>query len=91
MVCFVKSECAKFRGSRAIIDFMSLVPSCHRVSVGISRVQNFLAGIRGPEIFSRGYFVSQNFFLVGFLWAQFFLYRCFRDSKILSYWLYEQE
>ena len=84
MVCFVKSECAKFRGSRAIIDLMSLVPSCHRVSVGISRVQNFLAGIRGPETFSRGYFVS-------FLWAEFFLYRCFRDSKILSYWLYEQE
>ena len=66
MVCFVKSECAKFRGSRAILDFMSLVPSCHRVSVGISRVQNFLAGIRGPEIFFSWVFRESEFFSRGF-------------------------
>ena len=48
----IEYECAKFIGSSAIVGLVGLVPSCHRVFVGISWVQ----------IFSRGYFVGPIFF-----------------------------
>ena len=97
------NECAKFRGWRgAIRCLVGLVPSCHCAFVaiswiqffflvGISWVQNFLVGIRGSEIFSCGYFVGQNFFLVSILWTQFFPYHWFRASENLGCWLYEPE
>ena len=76
-------ECAKFRGSRAIVVLMGLMPSCHRAFVGISWVWNFFSWIfRGSKIFSRGFFVGLKFFLVGtssvqnfprgYLWVQNF-------------------
>ena len=41
--------------------------------------------------FSCGYFVGQIFFLVNILWVQFFPYHWFRDSKILSCWLWQKQ
>ena len=90
-----KNECAKFRGSPAIVG---LVPSCHRVLVspkiflvGILLVQNILLWVfREPHIFSRGYFLSPKFlgiwqvsiFFVGISWIQDFFVSVFRGSKI---------
>ena len=63
-------ECAKFRGSRAIVGFVGLVPSCLRgyfmspklFLVGISWVKSFFSWVfRESKVFSRGYFVGQNF------------------------------
>ena len=76
-------ECAKFRGSRAIVVLICLMPSCHRAFAGISWVWNFflwvlcgsklfLVGIRASEIFSRGFFVRPNFFR-RYTWSEFFL------------------
>ena len=80
------NECAKFRGSRAILG---LVPSCLRGSenfscgyfvglkyflVGISWVQYFFSWVlRGSKNFSRRYFVGQRFSLVGSSWVQKFI------------------
>ena len=55
-------ECAKFRGSRAVVGLVGLVPSCHCAFVGVSWVQDF----------SRGYFVGLKFFLVVISWVQSF-------------------
>ena len=59
--------------------------------VGVSWFQNFLVDIRGSEFFFGGYFVGQNFFLVSILWPHCFSCGWFRDSKILSCWLHEEE
>ena len=48
-------------------------------------------GIRGSEIFSHGNFVGQNSFLVSISWVHLISCSRFRDSKILSCWLHEQE
>ena len=64
--CLHFKECAKSRGSRAIVGLVGLVPSCHRTFVGISWVPNFFSWVfRGSQIFSRGYFVGPRLFLVG--------------------------
>ena len=103
----IRWESAKFHGSCAIVALVGLVSSLHRDFVGISWVQNFFSWLfRGPktfsrgyfvglkcgsEIFSHGYFVGQNFFLVSISWIHLISCRWFRDSKILSCWLHEQE
>ena len=49
-----------------------------------SWVRNFFSGVfRGSKIFTRGYFVGLNFFLVGLSWVQSFFSWVFRGSKIL--------
>ena len=56
------SECAKFRGSRAIVSW------CLRES------EIFFSWVfRGFETFSRGYFMGSKFFLVGISWVRKFL------------------
>ena len=62
-------ECGKFRGSRAIVGLVGLVPSCYRAFVGNSWVQNFFSWVfRGSKSFSRRYLVDLKFFLVGISW-----------------------
>ena len=68
----VFKECAKFRGSRAIMSLVGLVPSCHRFFVGISWVQNFFSWV----------FHGFNIFLVGISWVSNFFSWVFRGSKI---------
>ena len=93
-------ECAKFFESRAAVPwifrgfknfFRGYFVALKSFLVLISWVQNFRVGIRGSEIFSHGYFVGQNFFLVSISWVYFFSFSWFRDSKILSWRLHEQE
>ena len=67
--------CAKFRGSRAIVGLVGLVPSW----------------LNGYFLGPNGYFVCPKFFLVSISWVHFFSCSWFRDSKILSCWLHEQE
>ena len=63
-------ECAKFRGSRAIVCLMGPVSPCHRALmgskiflVGISWVQNIFSWVFcGSQTFSRGYFVDPRFY-----------------------------
>ena len=81
-------ECAKFRGSRAIVGLVGLVglvPSCYRAFVGISWAQYFFLWVfRGSQVFCCGYFVGPRFFLVGISWVQDFFSWVFRGSKIFS-------
>ena len=93
-------ECAKFFESRAAVAwifrgfkifFRGYFVGLKSFLVLISWVQNFRVNIRGSEIFSRGYFVGQNFFLVSISWVYFVSFSWFRDSKILSCRLHEQE
>ena len=78
-------ECAKFRGSRAIVGLVGLVPSCYRAFVGISWAQYFFLRVfRGSQVFCCGYFVGPRFFLVGISWVQDFFSWVFRGSKIFS-------
>ena len=88
---FFFHECAKFRGSRAI------VPSCLRGSeifslgyfvipkfflVAISWVQNFFSwALRGPKFFSRVYFLGPKLFSSVFCWSKFFSW-VFHGSRI---------
>ena len=73
------------------VGFMPSWVSCHRVIVP-SGVQKFFSWLYlGSNIFSRGYFLGLNFFLVGiswvpefFSWVQFFFSWEFRGSKIFS-------
>ena len=66
-------ECAKFSGSCAIVGLVGLMPSYHRAFMGSSWVINFFSWLfRGSSIFSRGYFVGPQFFLVGILWVPIF-------------------
>ena len=67
--------CAKFRGSRAIVGLVGLVPSW----------------LNGYFLGPNGYFVCPKCFLVSISWVHFFSCSWFRDSKILSCWLHEQE
>ena len=75
-------ECAKFRGSRAIVGLVGLVLWCSCAFVGISWIQKFFSwvfvglkfffvGTRGPKFLS-WLFVGPKFFLVGILWVQIF-------------------
>ena len=75
-------DCAKFRGSRAIVVLMGLMPSCYRAFVCISWVWNlFLWVFRGSKIFSRGYFVGLKFFLViDFVIQRFSVAGCISES-----------
>ena len=76
-------ECAKFRGSCAIVGLLGLVPSCNRAFVGILWVQFFFSWVfRGFKIFSCGYFVGLKVFLVSISWVWNFFSRVFRGSKI---------
>ena len=69
------NECAKFRGSRAIVGPVGLVTSYHRAFVGISWVQNISSWVFcGSKIFSRG----SKIFLVG-------------NFVIFSSWLHEKK
>ena len=52
-------EWARFRGSRAIVGLVGLVPSCHRAFVG---PKVFLVRISWAKIFSGGYFVDPRFY-----------------------------
>ena len=72
----VENECAKFRGSRAIVG---LVPSCHRAFVG----SNFFPWVcRGSQIFSRESFVGPKFFRIFISWAQNIFSWVFRGCKV---------
>ena len=80
-----ENQCAKFSGSRAIVDFVGLVPSCHRVIVDNSCVPNFFSWVfRRSKIFFSGYFVGLKSFFVGISWASNLLSWVFRGSKIFS-------
>ena len=71
------NECAKFRGSRAIVGPVGLVTSYHRryTFVGISWVQNISSWVFcGSKIFCRG----SKIFLVG-------------NFVIFSSWLHEKK
>ena len=67
-------DCAKFRGSSAIVGLMGLKLSYHcafvgpkSVLVGIPRVRNFFSWVFcGLKAFSRGYFVGPKFFSCGY-------------------------
>ena len=63
-----KMDCAKFRGSCAIVGLVGLVPPC----------------LRGSENFSRGYFVGSKYFLVGISWVSHFFSCVFRGSQFFS-------
>ena len=84
-------ECAKFRGSWAIVGLVGLVLSCHCALVGISLVENIFLWVfrvpdifwRGSQTFSRRYFVGPIFFLSVFRGSQFFSW-VFRGSQIFS-------
>ena len=88
-----KMECAKFRGSRAIVGLVGLVPPCHRAFVGpkiffvgISWVSIFFSWVfRGSKSFSRGYFMGPKLFLVGISWVQNFFSWVFRESRMLRF------
>ena len=90
---FIFSECAKFRGSRAIVGLVGLVPLGHRAFVGlkfflegISWIQDFLSWVfRESEIFSRGYFVGLKFFLVGISWVQTLSHGYFVGQNFFSW------
>ena len=87
-----KFECAKFRGSRAIVGLVGLVPWCLRgyfvgsklFLVGISWVQNIFSWVYFvvPNFFR--YFVGPRFFLGGISWVQDFSSWVFRGFKIFS-------
>ena len=73
---------------------MGLVPSYHRIFVGILLVQNFFLWVFlgskmfsceyfvGPNIFSHRYFVGPKCFLVDILWVQNFFSWVFCGSEI---------
>ena len=67
-------ECAKFRGSRAIVGLVGFVPSCPRAFAGISWVQNFVSWVfRGSKIFFSWVFQgSKNFFSWVLFGSEFF-------------------
>ena len=67
----LKEECDIFRGLRAIVGIVGLVPLCYCVFAVISRALNF----------SCGYFVGLRFFLVGLSWLGF------PDCNIFRCWL----
>ena len=86
-------ECAKFRGSSAIVGLVGLLSSCHRGTVPSWVLKFFSLVFRGSKIFSHGYFVDlkfflwyfvgAKFFLVGISWVQNFFSWVFRESRIL--------
>ena len=85
-----KIECAKFRGSRAIVGLMGLVPSCQRALVGlklsrgVSWVWNFFSWV--PKFFS-WVFGGSDFFSREYF-AYFFSCTWFCDSNTLHFkWL----
>ena len=92
---------SEFSRSSAIVAFVSVVPSFHRVFVGISCVRHFFLWVfHGFTIFSCGYFVGRNIFFLGisciqdfFLWvlreSNFFRCVLFCDLKVFGCWLHE--
>ena len=84
--------------SRSIVGLVDLVPSCLRryvwlqnVFSGISWAQNIFSWVfRGFKIYSRGYFVSceyfvcPKFFLVGISQVRNFFAWVFREYKVFS-------
>ena len=73
---------------QGVLNSVGLVPpqvswvSCKRAIVPLW-VQNFFSQVLcGSDIFSLGYFVSPNFFLVGISWVYNFFLWVFRGSKI---------
>ena len=69
----IVKECAKFRGSRAIVGLVGLVPSFYHAFMGrkifllgISRVKSFFSWVsRGSNSFFAAYFVIQRFPVFG--------------------------
>ena len=76
----------------SVLNLVGRVPSwfscgvwCHRAFLRSSWVPNFFSWIFcGSRIFSRGYFVGLQFFLVGISWVPIFFTWVFRGFKIFS-------
>ena len=75
----IVKECAKFRGSRAIVGLVGLVPSFYHAFLGISWIEKFFSWVfRGSKVFSRGCLVDPIAFLRLISW--------FKDSQFSGVW-----
>ena len=85
LYCLQDYECAKFRGLRAIVGLVGLMPPCHRVFLCISWVQNIFSWVFYRfKIFCHGNFVGLRGFFVGISRVAYFFLWMFCGSKIFS-------
>ena len=80
----MRGECAKFRGSRAIVGLVDSVPSCYRALVGISWVQNLCCVYSWVSNFFLWVSVGLKFFLVGISWLLNIFSWVFCRSRLFS-------